>query len=503
MTERALYLDPRLGKSAPSVRDGQVDGRVNDMPLEGAPVHLQGDQSLLSLPQAEAVAPQADFAWGDILNTFQTALADAIPWMMWAVLMLFVIRYAVLLASAFLDARRAAPLLQIHQNLPPVSLIVPLTGQTASLSAWLTAALALEYPEYEILLVNDGLADDELMGIREAYGFERFPEAYRDRLHSKPVSAIHASVFDRRLRWLEKGRGGRADAINAALNCARFPLVCVLDVDLVCKVDFLMQLAEHHARTPGAKAVFTPICVTEGVGAGFLAHWQQTDCYRSLVFGGINQAGLGLRLAGTPVVGLFDKETLIAAGGFRNDVLNPESQWAVQLQNSQVSACLAYAPEPLVYSPACQTWSDLARKQADRQQALMENLNLNRQLLWQGRLGQRLTYLFMLFLEGFWPLIELLGYGAALALWLAGLLPAQTAAILLAMGLGMSVLPVLSGALLLSCLFQPNIQIQLVGKQFMATLAEGMGLRLLSVFWFLRGLLRHEAKWGRIGKFWL
>ena len=177
--------------------------------------------------------------------------------------------------------------------------------------------------------------------------------------------------------------------------------------------------------TPDARAVLTPIRVTEGVGAGFLAHWQQADISRTLVFGGINTAGLGLRLAGTPVVGLFDKEMLVTAGGFCSDVLNPENHWAVQLQDSlpdRQSTCLACAPEPLVFSPACKTLDDLARKHADRQQALMENLNLNRRMVGQGRHGNRLTYLFMLVLEGFWPVIELLGYSAVIALWLNGLL---------------------------------------------------------------------------------
>ena len=247
MTDRTLHLDPRLGGNASSARDGQADG----MPLEGAPVHLQHDQSLLSMPQPEIAASQANFSWGDILSASQAAVADAIPWLMWGVLFLFVIRYTVLLVSGFLDALRYRPLLRIHPHLPPVSLIVPLTGRTASLNAWLTAALALDYPEYEILLVNDGLVDDELLAVKESYGFEHFPEAYRDRLHTRPVSAIHVSVRDRRLRWLEKCRGGRADAINAAVNCARFPLVCVLDVHLVCKVDFLSQMAERYARYAG------------------------------------------------------------------------------------------------------------------------------------------------------------------------------------------------------------------------------------------------------------
>ncbi|MDP2827451.1 MAG: glycosyltransferase family 2 protein [Sulfuricellaceae bacterium] len=499
MTDRALHLDPRLGGNTSSARDGQTDG----MPVEGVPVHLQHDPSLLFMPQPEMAVPQAEFTWSDILSAFQTMVADVIPWLMWAVLFLFVIRYAVLLVSGFLDALRYKPLLKIHPHSPPVSLIVPLTGRTASLRAWLTAALELDYPEYEILLVNDGLADDELMSVKEDYGFERFPEAYRDRLHTKQVSGIHISVRDSRLRWLEKCRGGRADAINAALNCARFPLVCVLDVHLVFKVDFLSQMAERYARTPDAKAVMTPICVTEGVDAGFLAHWQQADIGRTLVFGGINKAGLGLRLAGTPVVGLFDKELLVAAGGFRNDVLNPENHWAVDLQNGlsgKQSTRLAYAPEPLVFSPACKTLGDLGRKHADRQQALMENLNLNRRMAGQSRHGNRLTYLFMLVLEGFWPAIELLGYGAVIVLWLVGLLSTQTTALLLAIGFGMSILPVLAGLLLESHLFYPHVRVQVVSKQFMAAVMEGLGLRLLSVFWFLRGLLRHEAKWGRISK---
>lgn len=476
MTERALHLDPRLGKNAPSAQ-GQADG----LPADGAPIHLQGDQSLFSLPQPESAAPGVDFSWGEIPDVLLAAATDAAPWAAWLVLLLFAARYALLLAGGVLDARRYAPLLQIHRNLPPVSLIVPITGQTACLRAWLAAALELDYPEYEILLVNDGLADDELMAVKADYGFERFPEAYRDRLRTKPVSAVHVSAFDHRLRWLEKGRGGRADAVNAALNCARFPLVCVLDVHLVFKVDFLGQLAERYARMPDAGAAVTPLRIADGANAGFLARWQQA-------------AWLGLSLAGAPLVGLFDKEMLLAAGGFRVDALDPENQWATSLP---LQTRLASAPEPLVFEPACRTWRDLARKHADRQQARMECLNLNRKAFWQGGWEARAAYLLTLIFKGFWPVIELSGYGLLVASWLAGWLSVQSAAILLAMGLVMGLLPALGGRLFDLRLRSPHFRTQTVSMSGMAACAI---LRPLVLFWEMRGLLHHEARWGRIGK---
>lgn len=480
MTERALHLDPHLeNKSSPA--NTQPDG----LPVEGAPLDLQGDQNLLSLPLPEMASPGVDFSWSEVPDVLLAALTDAAPWAAWLVLLLFAARYAVLLAGSVLTAWRYAPLLQIHQDLPPVSLIVPLTGRTACLRAWLTAALELDYPEYEILLVNDGLADDELMAVKEGYCFERFPEAYRDRLCTKPVSAIHVSVFDRRLRWLEKGRGGRADAVNAALNCARFSLVCVLDVHLAFKVDFLGQIAERYARMPDAGAAFTPLRVAAGANAGFLARWQAA-CQRAPVW------------VDTPLVGLFNKEMLVAAGGFRTDVLDPESLWAMQLPHHARLAC---APEPLVFEPACKTWRDLAHKQADARQALMENLNLGHKAFWQGGWNTRLAYLLALLFEGFWPAVELFGHGLVLASWLAGQLAVQTVAVWLAMAFGAGLMPALGGLLFESRLHRSSVRVQCAPMRFLAALAACAVMRPLMLFWDMQGLLRHEAKWGRIVKF--
>ena len=43
--------------------------------------------------------------------------------------------------------------------------------------------------------------------------------------------------------FLDKANGGKADALNAAINHARNPLVCALDADTLLEEDALVRIA--------------------------------------------------------------------------------------------------------------------------------------------------------------------------------------------------------------------------------------------------------------------
>ena len=155
---------------------------------------------------------------------------------------------------------------------PPVSVIMPAFNEEATIAAAVRSILHLEYPEFEVIVVNDGSRDGTLEALTREYSLVPFPEAYRRQIESEPVHAVYRSTTHPSLRVIDKDNGGKADASNAGINAARYPLVCIVDADSILERTSLRHvvlplLTEPHAIAAGGCVRIVNGCEVRG---GFL-----------------------------------------------------------------------------------------------------------------------------------------------------------------------------------------------------------------------------------------
>ena len=100
----------------------------------------------------------------------------------------------------------------------PISLVVPAYNESKSIVTSVKALLQLEYPDFEVVVVNDGSTDDTLEKLVAGFQLYRYPEAYRKQVPCRPVIATYRSARYRNLRVVSKENGGsKADAANAGI----------------------------------------------------------------------------------------------------------------------------------------------------------------------------------------------------------------------------------------------------------------------------------------------
>ena len=133
----------------------------------------------------------------------------------------------------------------------PISIVVPAYNESVSIISSVRALLQLQYPQYELIVVNDGSTDDTLQKLIEAFSLRPFPEAYRAQIACKPVHGIYRSARYPSLRVVDKENGGcKADASNAGINACRYPLVCVVDADSILQPDSLRRVVRPFLEDP-------------------------------------------------------------------------------------------------------------------------------------------------------------------------------------------------------------------------------------------------------------
>ncbi|MCX7056273.1 MAG: glycosyltransferase family 2 protein, partial [Proteobacteria bacterium] len=116
---------------------------------------------------------------------------------------------------------------------PPISILIPAFNEEQSIVSSIHSVLRLDYPEFEVVVVNDGSTDATLARVIAEFSLHEFPEAYRQRLPTERIRAIYASPRFPRLRLVDKDNGGKSDALNAGINCIRYPLFCAIDSDCI------------------------------------------------------------------------------------------------------------------------------------------------------------------------------------------------------------------------------------------------------------------------------
>src|SRR5580692_1466366 len=126
---------------------------------------------------------------------------------------------------------------------PPITIIAAAHNEEASIGVAVRNLLELDYPELEVIVVNDGSKDRTLDELCDEFQLRPVRAVYVPKVPSAQVRGLYRSDVDPRLLVVDKEPGGsKADASNAGLNAATSPYVCIVDADSVLERDALLRI---------------------------------------------------------------------------------------------------------------------------------------------------------------------------------------------------------------------------------------------------------------------
>jgi glycosyltransferase involved in cell wall biosynthesis len=388
-----------------------------------------------------------------------------------------------------------AELPHVHADMElPISLILAAQDDAARVVASVRALLSLHYPSFEVIVVNDGARDDTMQALRDAFELLPFPEAYRIQLPTQTVTQIHRSTRHTNLRVLDKAAGCRADAWNAGINAARYPLICALDCNTEMHPDSLHRLALPFVGSAETIASCGMLDETTTPGRGWHARINFVSSLRMRLFAPLGWSVLNAMLIAPRGVQLLRKDAALHAGGYDTTVRAPDMDMIPRLHRSASARQQPYrialvgetigSRQPAVAPTArerCSAW----------QQTLLDLASRHRGLPWHRHIGLplRLASLFLLLFECFGPLIETASYAGIVAAGLSGLIPTLACAVFFSIAIGWGVLLSISSLLLDAVSFRSARKMDEPGKLLIAAVAENLGYRQLHAFWRTLGLI--------------
>ncbi len=423
--------------------------------------------------------------------------------------------------SRYLQANELESLPQAQSGLePPVSLLVPAYNETSSIAQSIHSLLQLDYPEYEIIAINDGSTDTTLPTLIREFALIPFPEAYRARLKSKPVRTIYLSKDFPNLRVIDKENGGKADALNAGINAARYPIFCSVDADSILQRDSLRRVVKPFSEDADTIACGGTVRIANGceVSGGFLSRIalpnhplvliQIVEYLRAFLFGRMGWSPLNALLIISGAFGLFRKEAVVEAGGYRTDTVGEDMELVVRLHRLRRAArkpCrITFVPDPICWTEAPQDLRTLKNQRVRWQRGLCESLSLNMGLLFHPRGGAAgwLAFPFMVLFEWLGPALEVIGYGLMLVAYLFDYISADALFAFMFLAVSLGLLLSVSALLLEEMSFHMYSRPADLLRLTLALVIENLGYRQINSLWRLLGLwrwiIRGKSHWGEM-----
>jgi cellulose synthase/poly-beta-1,6-N-acetylglucosamine synthase-like glycosyltransferase len=401
---------------------------------------------------------------------------------------------------------------------PPVSILVPAYNEEATIAASIRSMLQLTYSEFEVIVVNDGSKDATLDVLASEFKLQPFPEAYRRQLATQEIRQVYRSTRFPNLRVIDKENGGKADSLNAGINASRYPLFCGVDADSILQRDSLEKVVEPFLRDPTVVASGGTVRVANGceVSGGFLtkvglpkniwALFQVVEYLRAFLFGRLGWSAINGMLIISGAFGVFRKDAVILAGGYRPDTIGEDMELVVRMHRLLRAKGQPYrvefVPDPVCWTEAPEDYKTLKNQRIRWQRGLAESLSANWGLMFSRNGGAPgwLAFPFMLAFEWLGPLVEVFGYLFMVWAVLAGAVSWQAFGAFLFVAIGLGILLSASGLLLEEMSFHiypKGRQLLLLG---LVVLVENLGYRQLNTVWRLAGLYRwaaqKESTWG-------
>lgn len=140
---------------------------------------------------------------------------------------------------------------------PGISIIAPAFNEGVTIIQNVRSLLTLNYPRFEVIIVNDGSTDDTLEKLVREFQLQVVDFAYNERIKSQPVRRVFKSSNSayEKLMVIDKVNGkSKADASNAGINAAAYDYFLCTDVDCIIEKDTLLRMIkpfmdEEHNKT--------------------------------------------------------------------------------------------------------------------------------------------------------------------------------------------------------------------------------------------------------------
>lgn len=431
---------------------------------------------------------------------------------------LFILAFRKVKKESKLDPRESTEDFLRNQYTYPVSILVPAYNEEVGVVSTVRSLLALEYPEKEVIVIDDGSKDKTSDRMIEEFSMIRIPFAVRTYIQTAEIDSIYQSSIFPYIRLIKKANGGKADALNAGINLSSYPYFCAIDGDSILESDGLLKTMKPIIESDG-QIIVTGGSVRIANGSTIsrskvevidlprhpVVLMQIIEYFRAFLIGRLALSHLNILLIVSGAFGVFNKERVIQAGGYNKNTVGEDMELVVRLhrllREEKSKQRIEYIPDPVCWTEAPESLEVLRSQRIRWQRGLFETLWTHKKMMLNPKYGSigLFSMPYFLVVELLGAVFEFLGYFLIFGGFFFSLVDPKIAGVLFLVTIFYGSLISALAVLLEELTLHKYPKVSHLMRLYFWALTETFWYRPLMVIWRIQGIFaafRKKAHWG-------
>ncbi len=401
----------------------------------------------------------------------------------------------------------------------PVSVIIPAFNEEKSIINSVYSAIDLNYPEFEVIVVNDGSLDTTMELLENEFEMEPEDVFYRKDIQTEQIRGVFRSKKHPKLLLIDKENGGKADAVNAGVNLSSFRYLTIIDADSVFDRNGVLRISRMINIDPantvavgGQLRIANGIHVEKGkiiskrLPRRLVTKFQVVEYLGSFLGNRVGWSQINSVLVISGGYGLWRKDVFVELGGMTTETTHEDIEFTFRLHEffhrNNLPYKIEFLPDPIVYTEVPDTWRGIFAQRRRWQRVVNEVAWKYKKMFLRPKYGTvgMMGMPYLVLYESLGPFFELGGIILVILSFILGLLPLYLLLLFLLVSYGLTTIVTVAAVFVEQYSFR-TYSIRSLPQLFLLALFINVGYRqyvavsrLIAFFDFLLG----NKSWERV-----
>lgn len=399
----------------------------------------------------------------------------------------------------------------------PISIVVPAYNEEETIIDNITSLLDLNYPEFEVIVINDGSNDNTLAKIIDYFKLRKIDLEINMQVNCKEIRGVYGSFEIPNLVVVDKLNGGKADALNAGINLSRYPLFCGIDADCIIEKNALLSIVKPFLKNEQTIAVGGIVRIANGstiidgklieakLPREAMVIFQIVEYFRAFLTSRIGWEKINALLIISGAFGLFKKTAVVAVRGY-STTIGEDMELTLKMheyyRKNKLKYKIDFTSEAVCWTQAPNTMKGLKSQRIRWHRGLVDSLMRHKHMMFNPRYGTVgvISMPYFVLVEMLGPVIEMIGYIMLLVAILLGILSKFFIFVFL-MAYSYGILFSLSAILFEVLSYKRISSIKEITKLVVYSFFEQIAYRQITVWWRFSSFFNFKKgskQWGTI-----